>query len=105
MNIRYIFRCPACRHVWALDYEQEGRRTVRHYERASDGCPSTADPGFDKSLGCPKCRARGVVAKRVKGRFSDKVRCDARCAEALGASCVCSCSGANHGSAHLPAKT
>jgi hypothetical protein len=33
----------------------------------------------------------------VKGTFSDKHTCDARCMNAKGHECTCSCGGANHG--------
>jgi hypothetical protein len=38
--------------------------------------------------------------KYGKGRYSENRKCDARCTNATGPSCDCSCGGANHGAAH-----
>ena len=35
--------------------------------------------------------------RRVEGKLNREVKCDARCMNAVGPSCECSCAGANHG--------
>ena len=57
--------------------EREGRELV-----AADPC------------GHGRMRVRGV-----RGRETDKA-CDARCTNAVGFDCECSCAGRNHGAAH-----
>lgn len=41
--------------------------------------------------------------KRVKGTYSESHKCDARCLNAKGHDCTCSCGGANHGRGHVAA--
>lgn len=38
--------------------------------------------------------------RQVEGRFSEAHKCDARCMNATGPNCECSCGGQNHGRAH-----
>jgi hypothetical protein len=40
------------------------------------------------------------VCKAVKGTYSENHKCDARCLNAKGNDCTCSCGGANHGRGH-----
>lgn len=48
---------------------------------------------------CRKCsKARRVVL--VKGKFSAKHECNAKCLASTGPSCECSCGGKNHGANH-----
>lgn len=41
--------------------------------------------------------------KAVKGTYSEAHQCDARCLNAKGHNCTCSCGGANHGRGHAVA--
>lgn len=109
--MRYIFRCrsKSCGQVWARDYtvpvqkrltspsgafrrvanimhRQEGDRLVR----SSD----------DAMRPCVACGARSVIGTKVEGFTTEHV-CDARCTEAKGHKCECSCGGAQHGKAWL----
>jgi hypothetical protein len=45
------------------------------------------------------CRACGKprIASQIRGRFSAKHECGARCMASTGPSCECSCGGKNHG--------
>lgn len=45
------------------------------------------------------CRGCGVLrfAMSVRGVYSAKIKCDARCTHAKGHSCECACGGKNHG--------
>jgi hypothetical protein len=47
---------------------------------------------------CPTCDA-DVRIKQVKGSVT-QVECDARCINAVGGACDCSCGGENHGAGH-----
>jgi hypothetical protein len=49
-----------------------------------------------------ECRGCGIerAAKMVKGVFSAKHVCAAKCMSSTGFSCECSCGGKNHGAAH-----
>lgn len=38
-----------------------------------------------------------ISFKRVEGTYSEKHTCDARCVNAIGPNCECSCGGENHG--------
>jgi hypothetical protein len=46
-----------------------------------------------------RCRACGKARKAnlVRGKFSDKHECGARCMSSTGPACECSCGGKNHG--------
>ena len=45
------------------------------------------------------------VLKRIKGTFSEVHECDARCLNAKGSECTCSCGGVNHGRGHAVSVT
>lgn len=48
---------------------------------------------------CPGCgMARSAVA--VRGKFSAKHECNAKCMGSRGTTCECSCAGKNHGASH-----
>lgn len=49
---------------------------------------------------CPACGSQAVTVNVVKGRLLEDKECGARCRNATGADCECSCVGANHGAAH-----
>src|SRR6185295_987058 len=40
---------------------------------------------------------RLMLGKPIKARLSPQTPCDARCTQATGSECTCSCGGANHG--------
>jgi hypothetical protein len=40
------------------------------------------------------------MLRRIKGTYSPDHKCDARCLNAKGHNCTCSCGGANHGRGH-----
>lgn len=100
--IRYLFRCQngACRHIWALDYQERpnGQKPTRPFPSAA----GITTPEFDKIRGCLKCRStKRPIMARVRGIYSPAVSCDARCTDAVGAACTCSCAGLNHGKKHI----
>jgi hypothetical protein len=57
---------------------------------------------FSRPARCPEHEQR-ITLEPVWGELVETVRCDARCQNARGASCDCSCGGANHGRGHLEA--
>jgi hypothetical protein len=49
-----------------------------------------------------RCTDHGLFPLRtLKGRYVPEKACDARCMNATGPNCDCSCGGANHGHAHM----
>jgi len=55
--------------------------------------------GFSPAIACRSCgKMRWAYA--VRGIFRANVKCDARCTEAKGHNCECSCGGRNHGAGH-----
>lgn len=49
---------------------------------------------------CLPCGHKMTKVTEVKGTYSDKMTCGARCMNATGPSCECSCAGMNHGGRH-----
>ena len=98
---RFIFRCKrrGCGHRWAVDYPIEkpmevgGPARDRYFRRATGG--QQVEPWFDAL--CQRCRGTRVAYHRVVSALHPEVPCDDRCRNAVGAVCVCSCGGANHG--------
>lgn len=62
-------------------------------EETGELVPIEGDAAY---LPCPSCKAI-VLCPRVRGTFANHKRCDARCTNAKGHTCECSCGGANHG--------
>lgn len=58
---------------------------------------------IDQAIGvyvlCVDCGAR-VTLTAVKGRYVEEIPCSAKCRNAVGPSCDCSCGGTNHGCNH-----
>jgi hypothetical protein len=48
---------------------------------------------------CPRCK-RTTFGTAIRGRYSARVTCNAKCIYATGHDCECSCAGANHGAGH-----
>lgn len=48
---------------------------------------------------CPSCPEfrNAMLGQPVKGRLVDTIKCGAKCVNAVGPSCDCSCSGEHHG--------
>jgi hypothetical protein len=76
---RYVGRCKHCRTAIAKQTNNTFGRFM------TDGCPTCG---------------RIVKLSHVLGATSPK-ECDARCMNAVGPSCDCSCGGANHGAGHV----
>lgn len=46
---------------------------------------------------CPDCGSQNTTVARVNGTYSEIKTCNARCLNATGGDCECSCVGENHG--------
>lgn len=102
---RVIYKCSSksCGNIWAVDYKERAK-VSRGY-----GKTETTYWRIDRKLGrvnawtdviCPECGERCGKAGMVKGSKAE-CPCDARCTEAKGFVCNCSCGGANHGGGYL----
>lgn len=101
---RMIYTCrnKACKKSWTVDYPERhtysmgyGRTGGYAFRVAGD---RRIQMGFDhKCASCGREHARGNV---VRGFKTDHV-CDARCMNATGPNCECSCGGKNHGGAFI----
>jgi hypothetical protein len=79
LHLFYIGRCPV--------------KGCKHAERHEDGVNADI---------YGRCPDHGVYPlTRGGGYYSDKVKCGARCVNAIGPSCDCSCGGHNHGIGHV----
>lgn len=93
---RYLGRCSCGRGIQATGYQWMGRFAppLLQHEGA---------PVLDTSIGvyapCPDCGQK-VVLSAVEGRYKPEIACSAKCRNATGPSCDCSCGGANHGCNH-----
>ncbi len=85
--------------------------TPEHFEAAQfhAGYPATRPKpaGFFISpttgsnlLPCRGGCGRDLYAQPVRGKFSAKRECSAKCMSSHGFTCECSCGGKNHGAAH-----
>lgn len=110
-TLRRIYVCKFCKSAQTVDHKIQS--TQNFY---ANGIPSYRDISAieegeklpmsrldAKYSHCPKCKANGITSYRkvvqVKGHKSEH-QCDAKCMNATGPDCDCSCGGANHGGAH-----
>lgn len=87
-----IYRCKACNSVVRVDYRREMRaigcgRKEAVYFRSSDGA---------RNVQPVPCCGRPMAWNFLKATMNQAVRCDARCVNAKGHNCECSCGGENH---------
>jgi hypothetical protein len=100
-TIRVMWTCrrQTCKKKWGHDYVVEGYRKYRILE---DGSVRSLSADFnDNVLRCPDCASYRPVGNTVVGRYSTKHQCGAKCMNATGPSCDCSCGGKNHGMNHV----
>lgn len=111
-TFRVIFKCrnKNCKHVWAFDYQAEGRHNgTRELKQGEQEVQEDRYTGGRRiysvdvmgALRCPCCNINLPKGNRVEGHYSAKHICSAKCMSATGGVCECSCSGANHGANHL----
>lgn len=82
------FDCPT---EWRTHYPRPGYGEPRKYR--------AANTNFLPYVFCVRHKHQ-ISWQEVKGTLTD-TKCDARCTNAKGHSCDCSCGGANHGSGWL----
>lgn len=103
---RYLFKHPKKgfhgRKAWSVETLEkttiEGGRPVTRVYRAST--QQFGDKSFAMAAAnhCPDCGVQSVKgAMLVKGDYDPDITCDARCTNATGPNCDCSCGGKNHG--------
>lgn len=101
---RWIAKCKACGISTSRQSWDQNFRRMKDDPRREGGV-YTYDPpktgpwlatGGAYVIDCRQC-GRPRIANEVVGRFSSKIRCDARCQAATGNKCECQCSGKNHG--------
>lgn len=90
-----IYRCRKCDKSGRVEYRKELRpigygRKEAVYFRVSDG---------RRHIQLEECCGAVMKWGLLKAWHKADVKCDARCEEAKGFSCECSCGGENHGKA------
>lgn len=95
---RWIYRCLRCKAIRARDHAAAWtRETYELHGRMSSSYRTTYGEG---STPAPEvCCGRAMSGRPVQGRRTAE-RCGAKCANATGHDCECSCAGRNHGNAH-----
>ena len=95
-----IYNCKKCKVGRRVGYPHRDSRGS-FYRTAEDGrmvYPGRAFGPADERKGDGVCTCgRFMDWDRLEAHFSESVRCDARCTNARGHKCECSCSGENHG--------
>lgn len=103
LTVSFIGKCPVkgCKCVIRQDVPGVIRsRTIGfHFRRTVQELQAVRTPN-DSTVFCIHHR-RQIWFKRIDGKISDVHVCDARCLNATGPNCECSCGGANHGKNHL----
>lgn len=87
-----IYRCKTCRSTRRIRYRHERReigygRKVSVYFKESDG---SRGPGGEY------CCDRRMTFGFLQSLLNPLVKCNARCTNAVGFSCECSCGGEHH---------
>jgi len=119
---RWIGKCPACKTARRVEVRQDVRLTwqystpdkmafstrvyqyevlspgTRHYAQARGGLVVVARC----EQGCTDRHGEVVwmTCKRIEGVHNAGIACNAKCVNATGPNCECSCAGDNHGGAH-----
>lgn len=94
-TVHFLGRCQC---GFALRTEEGSAQTVERYRDMS----TPAVPyrmGAQHYVRCPEGH-KPFKLYRVEGEFSEAFECDARCENAKGHTCKCSCGGMNHGKAY-----
>ena len=95
---RYIAKCKACKVATStlasnVNYANEDLGAMFRDEKGESGC------GGNFAIRC-RCCGKARRAEPVRGKFSAKHRCSAKCLSSTGTVCECSCAGKNHGASH-----
>lgn len=104
-----IYNCKTCKKVLRVEYPIEKAKGYFYRRDANDKLiPNSCwvkrwnadgtrlfDGDIEKGL-CASCGAF-MSSGELKGFFNADVKCSARCTNARGNNCECSCGGLNHG--------
>ena len=103
---RYIAKCKTCSVVTSgvAAGSQPATQTAEMAARGEspDGVPYYHYRTGAIVLNCRQC-ALPRYAKMVRGKFSAKHECSAKCMSSTGTICECSCAGKNHGGSYASA--
>jgi len=118
---RWIGKCPQCKTARRVEVRQDVRLTwqystpdkmafskrVYQYEVLSAGTRHYVHKGGNYVMAmcdalCTDAHkeAHWFLCKRIEGVYNDGIKCNAKCMNATGPNCECSCAGENHGGAH-----
>src|SRR5437868_697702 len=91
----YLGRCKHC--DYALFATAEQVRLAESFKQVTAGTGPYKIPNYPNVYArCPE-RHKVFPLRQIKGTYSESHKCDARCLNAKGHDCTCSCGGANHG--------
>src|SRR5438105_3978045 len=93
-------RCKACDYTLFSDAQD-----IRSASSLNDVVPGAAYRMTDHGNYLARCPDRHKVFRlhKIEGTYSEDFKCDARCLNAKGSECKCSCGGMNHGRGHIGA--
>ena len=95
---RYVAKCGACEAVTsALTGTLDRQEILRNLP--GPGVVYRHPRTGELVLRCRSC-GKPRTARLVKGTYKKSVPCNAKCTEAKGFSCECSCAGKNHGASY-----
>lgn len=102
-STRYLARCRACNRTTSGMLEGHPS-SPRPFDLVRIGEVHYTANGWTNCFGmialvCPGC-GMARAAEPVRGKYSAKHKCGARCLSATGTTCECSCAGKNHGAGH-----
>lgn len=99
--------CKSVRRVFVLvrrdvkvDWHWGRVSTTRKVTGYDDGHGNRLDVHGFTGVPCLPCGHKMTKVAEVEGTYSDRKTCDARCVNAVGPSCECSCGGMSHGAGH-----
>jgi len=99
-TVNLMYRCRSCKSARRITVKKIYTRTT-YDEGYYPTDHKTTYYKDDQSQWIETCSCGFVMQyKEIKGFHSDKHKCGARCLNAIGPNCECSCSGENHGLNH-----
>lgn len=94
----YLGRCKECN--YALFATEADLKPARDFREMKAGAGAYCIVGGRDVFGRCTTGHKVFTLKPVKGTYSAEHQCDARCLNAKGYTCTCSCGGVNHGRGH-----
>lgn len=99
-QVRFVTKCPRCKGKHAIDIPQRYAGTF--YAVSVNGWPVIEDHRDTGKHAWIRCECgRSLTNWRAVTGTPNDTPCDARCTNAIGPSCDCSCGGKNHGGGYL----